>query len=661
MVTMIVAALVEARRLNIAREHGLLDQPKTTVPMSVWWLVPQYVISGVSDVFTIVGLQELFYDQMPEEMRSIGAAAYLSVLGVGSFLSSAVISIVQVISTRCGDAWLGDNLNRAHLDYYYWVLAGLNALGLCVYVGIEVAERFAFYGMSENLITYLTNVLHQSTATAAKNVNIWTGVSTLLPLLGGFVVDTYLGQFKTILFGSLVYVVGISMLVISVSVIPLRYRYVTFFFNLYIVAVGEGGHKPCVQTFGTNQFDKDNSEDEKAKSSLFNWCYFGICGGAAAAIFIVIYIQDNVGYWAVAFGIPVVAMVLALVLFLLGRRLYRRQVPSGNPLTRVAQVFAAACRKRCLTVSLYGHGECCEEGRVGDGKGVPRGRTLTHSNLFTFLDKETFIDDLDASSTSINNWRLCSVKQLEEGKLLIRLIPVWLSCLMYAIVFAQIDTFFTKQGNTVVTTIGSHFRIPPALLQVFIGIVIVIFVPIYNRILVPVARNITGLPSGITTLQRIGIGIFFSTVTMIVAALVEARRLSVAREHGLLDQPKTIVPMSGLWLLPQYIVIGVSDVFTIVGLQELFYDQMPEEMRSMGAAVYLSVIGVGSLLSSAVISIVQLISTSCGDEWLGDNLNRAHLDYYYWVLAGLNTLALCVYVGVAKCFVYKKIEDVSST
>ncbi|KAF8403630.1 hypothetical protein HHK36_011734 [Tetracentron sinense] len=521
-------------------------------------------------------------------------------------------------------------------------------------IGVEVAERFAYYGMSGNLITYLTNVLHQSTATAAKNVNTWYGVSALLPLLGAFIADTYLGRFKTIIFASLIYIVGLVMLVISVSVIDLRFRYVTFFLFLYVVAVGEGGHKPCVQTFGADQFD----EDTKAKSSFFNWWFFGICGGAGAAIFIVIYIQDNVG-WAVGFGIPAVAMVLALVLLLLGRRLYRRQVLSGSPLTRVVQVFVAACRKRHLTVSQDGHGESCED---GEGMGVqPSGRTLTHTNQFKFLDKSTFIDDLDASSTTINNWRLCSRNQVEEAKTLLRLIPIWLSCLMYAIVFAQIGTFFTKQGSTVDTTIGSHFSIPPASLQAVICIVIVIIVPIYDRILVPVATNITGLPAGITMLQRIGIGIFFSTVTMIVAALVEVRRLNIAREHGLLDQPKATVPMSVCWLLPQYVISGVSDVFAIVGLQELFYDQMPKEMRSIGAAVYLSVMGVGSLLSSAIISIVQLISSRCGDEWLIDNLNRAHLDYYYWLLAGLNTLLLCVYVVVARCFVYKKNDGIALT
>lgn len=139
---MAVAACVESKRVGVAREHGLLDEPKAVVPMVIWWLVPQYMLCGVCDVFTVVGLQELFYDQMPVSMRSIGAAAYISVVGVGNFLSSGLISIVQGVSKRAGGEWLGDNINRANLEYFYWVLAAMSAVNFCVYV--VVARRFVY-------------------------------------------------------------------------------------------------------------------------------------------------------------------------------------------------------------------------------------------------------------------------------------------------------------------------------------------------------------------------------------------------------------------------------------------------------------------------------------------------------------------------------------
>lgn len=71
---------------------------------------------------------------------------------------------------------------------------------------IEFSERLSYFGLATNLIIYLTRVLHQEVKTAAKNVNYWQGVTTLVPLFGGFIADAYLGRFSTVLCSSVIYI-----------------------------------------------------------------------------------------------------------------------------------------------------------------------------------------------------------------------------------------------------------------------------------------------------------------------------------------------------------------------------------------------------------------------------------------------------------------------
>lgn len=519
---------------------------------------------------------------------------------------------------------------------------------------MEVAERFAYYGVAGNLFMYLTKVLGLSTAAAAKNVNTWQGVSAIFPVVGGFLADSYVGRFKTIIFSSLVYLIGLILLTAAVSIVPVEARHTVFFVALYILTVGEGGHRPCVQTFAADQFDENVPDEKAAKRSFFNWWYVGIVSGATAAVLVVIYVEDYVG-WSVGFGMLAVAVAAALVVFLVGIKGYRRQAPVGSPFTRVVQVVVAAVRKWRLS-EREGRGVCIEDDDYGVVimEGGDETRTLPRTNQFRFLDKAAVIDETDASSEKRNPWRLSSTKQVEEAKLLFQLIPIWFSCLMFAVVIAQLGTFFTKQTSTLNRSITATFQIPAASFQVIPGLTILLSVLLYERALVPAARRLTAHPSGITMLQRIGTGLFFSILTMVAAALVETKRVGVAARHGLSDNPRAAVPMAAWWVVPQYVLCGVADVFAVVGLQELFYDQMPAAMRSMGAAAYLTVTGVGSLLSGVLITVVQRAS---GEEWLGDNINRAKLQKFYWVLAAMSAVNLCVYVCVAKRFVYKRIQQ----
>jgi len=121
------------------------------------------------------------------------------------------------------------------------------------------------------------------------------------------------------------------------------------FVALYLIALGTGGIKPCVSSFGADQFDETDETERKKKSSFFNWFYFSINVGALIASSVLVWIQMNVG-WGWGFGIPAVAMAAAVVFFFSGSRLYRLQKPAGSPLTRIFQVVVASIRKSGVKV-----------------------------------------------------------------------------------------------------------------------------------------------------------------------------------------------------------------------------------------------------------------------------------------------------------------------
>jgi len=74
--------------------------------------------------------------------------------------------------------------------------------------GMKFSERLSNAGLSTSLMTYLTKVLHEEMKVAAKNVNYWVSVTMLMPLLGGFLADGYLGRFSTVVFSTAVYLLN---------------------------------------------------------------------------------------------------------------------------------------------------------------------------------------------------------------------------------------------------------------------------------------------------------------------------------------------------------------------------------------------------------------------------------------------------------------------
>lgn len=268
--------------------------------------------------------------------------------------------------------------------------------------------------------------------------------------------------------------------------------------------------------------------------------------------------------------------------------------------------------------------------------------------IHRFLDKAAIIEEKESISIEQNPWRLTTVTMVEETKLILSMIPIWLTSLTFGICMAQGPTFFVKQAASMNLRIADNFKIPPASIYALGAVGMIISVTTCEKIIVPMLRKATGNERGFNILQRIGIGMIFSIAAMSVAALVEMKRLRAVE--------KEIMSMGAFWLAPQSIILGIADGFTLVGLQEYFYDQVPDSMRSLGISFYLSVIGGGNFLSSFLITLVDHVTKKLGRSWFVEDVNMCRLDNFYWLLAAMSGLNLCVYVKLAMKYTYKKVQ-----
>ncbi|PIA60510.1 hypothetical protein AQUCO_00300185v1 [Aquilegia coerulea] len=531
-------------------------------------------------------------------------------------------------------------------------------------VVIEFSERLSYFGLSANLIIYLTKVLHFNLKNAAESVNYWAGVTTMMPLLGGFLADGYVGRFYMVLLSSFIYVMGLCLLTMTQLIPslkachmekcdkPEKLHEVVFFIAIYLVSLATGGHKPSLESFGADQFDDNHPEERKKKMSFFNWWNSALCGGLLLGVTVIIYIQDYVS-WAASYIILTVVICITIILFYLGKPVYRYRVPKGSPLTPLLQVLVAAIAKRNLPYPS----DTAQLNHVSYHSDNDQRIRLCHTNKLRAAILEDVKDEEKGSSDQLRNpWRLSTVSQVEELKLVLNMIPIWCSTLVFGLSIAQIGTFFIKQGVTMNRKLGNHFEIPPASIFSLTAIGMILSISMYDKVLEPKVRKVRGKERGITILERIGIGMGIAMIAMFIAAGIERKRLGIAW-RDIAQGGNGVGTISVFWLAPQFIVGAVGDGFALVGLQEFFYGQVPDSMRSLGIALYLSVLGIADIISGLLITLVDdLTSTGGGTSWFGKDLNHSRLDKFYCLIGVISIVNLCVFVYLANRYTYKNVE-----
>ena len=206
-------------------------------------------------------------------------------------------------------------------------------------------------------------------------------------------------------------------------------------------------------------------------------------------------------------------------------------------------------------------------------------------------------------------------------------------------------------------SITKNINIPIASLGLFDVIPILILVPFFDRILIPFLRR-RGFK--VTMLQRMGCGFVFAMFSMITAGILEIYRkqssvTSIESACNNSNDPTYISDVSIFWQVPQFMLVGTSEVLASVTGLEFFFSQSPPQMRSMIASLNLMTAGLGSW---SVGVFIVLVNSNKDNLWITDNLNDGHLDLYFFMIGAFCFVAFLAFVWTARRYEYNTFEKV---
>lgn len=219
--------------------------------------------------------------------------------------------------------------------------------GIPYIIGNELAERFSYYGMRAILVVFMTQYLMSAGKTDPMSDNeattwyhLFAMANYFFPIVGAVISDVLWGKYKTIILLSIIYCCGHLALAIDESRVGLT-------IGLTLIAIGAGGIKPCVSAHVGDQFENKNKH---LLEKIFGYFYFSINVGAAISTLLIPVLLEKYGPH-VAFGVPGLLMMVATIVFYMGRKVFIAIPPVGWK-TYKKDIFSAAGKKAIFNLSI---------------------------------------------------------------------------------------------------------------------------------------------------------------------------------------------------------------------------------------------------------------------------------------------------------------------
>jgi len=374
------------------------------------------------------------------------------------------------------------------------------------------------------------------------------------------------------------------------------------------------------------------------------------------------FIPARYGFFA-SFAIPTCAFVVALVLFVAGKRWYVLRPPEGSAVISFLSTLGRAsvrelkgkggmlllaCALLCVSFIVL----VCS---FFAPSGSPEHSGLAFSGLGMIFLGMLFLIGCGTDggawvlSPSAANPSLEQRAAESDAAAVVRVLPVASCVIVFWMIYIQMSSNFQLQGLQMDLFISGDHQLSPATLNVFDSLAIMILIPVVDRGLYPCLERL-GLPLGMLT--KIGIGFGFAAASVAVAGVIELERKSMhmlplganatATCGGDGGKPLPMSELSIWWQTPQYVLIGLGEIFAAITCYELFYATVPAHMRSVCQSINLLCTAFGSLAAGG-------LNSACA-AWLPNDLNNGHLEYLFFTLAGIMALNIAIYAVVGPRF-----------
>ncbi|CAG2170512.1 unnamed protein product, partial [Oppiella nova] len=433
--------------------------------------------------------------------------------------------------------------------------------GVGFIIGNEFCERFSYFGARTILIIYFTKILKYPDDSAIDYYHIFTMTCYMTTIIGAIIADTLWGKFKTILYLSILYAIGNIVLSLGAYV---EKEYVSC--------------HSIVAAFGGDQFGPGM---EKQLEKYFSLFYAAINAGGFLSTIVTPMLREDVkcfdrdSCFPLAFGVPAILMVVALVLFIAGRFI-------------------------------------CNYNMIPPKKDSVIVQTSLYRKLFTRRPKRDHW--IDYADDKFDAQTITDIKGLMRVCFLFIPLPIFWA------LYNQQGSVWTLQAIKMNGNLFGSYTIKPDQIQVINPVLIIVFIPIFEYVIYPLCAKMNLLKK---PLQRMVCGGVLAAISYVICGFIQ-----------IWVETKPDGSVNILWQLIPYIVITAAEImFSITGL-EFSYQQAPKSMKSVIQAVYTTTVAFGDIIV-IIISSAKLFEKESntffffGGLMVADMIAFAIMAYYY--------------------------------